>query len=152
MNLCTKALLLMMLAAIVSSCAHTFDGIPMYRLSRKKSLPAPVTSRITQSVDQHFGYKGEFWDGPYKKVEVIKLVRMTAENQLPFSGFADHAPSGDLFLCYSFVVMYGFTGHGDEKRSAYLPESIFYVTPDGTTAWFDLQQRQRDQSPPPAKT
>jgi hypothetical protein len=149
MKLYVKALFLATLAAVVSSCAYTLDGIPMYRFSRRKSQPAAVVSRITQLVEQHFGYRGEFWDGPYKRNEIIRLIRMTKESQRSFSGFAEHTVSDDLFICYSFVIMDGFTLHGAEKKSGYLPEAVFYLDSDGGTGWYELQQKQPDMLPEP---
>jgi hypothetical protein len=122
------------------ACAseRIIGGGSLRAFSRRTSLPHEEVVSITQTVEMRLGRGGVFWDGPYLPDEAARIVRLGEEERSSFGAFAGRHVDGRFFVCFQFCVLDGFTAHGAEHTSGYMPDSIFFVSTTGAAEWYDL--------------
>ena len=125
---------------LLCACAseRIVGGGSLRAFSRRTSLPHEAVVSITQAVETRLGRGGVFWDGPYSPDEAVRIVRLSEEERSSFGAFAARHVDERFFVCFQFCVLDGFTAHGSEHTSGYMPDSIFVVSTMGAAEWYDL--------------
>jgi hypothetical protein len=125
---------------LFSACAseRIIGGGSLRAFSKRTSLPHEAVVSITHYVEMRLGRGGVFWDGPYSPDEAARIVRLSEEKRPSFGAFSARHIDERFFVCFQFCVLDGFTAHGSERTSGYMPDSIFVVGTTGAVEWYDL--------------
>ena len=101
-------------------------------------MPQAKVVGVTQIVEARQGRGGVFWDGPYTPEEAARIVRLGASEQIPFDAFSARQIGEKFFVCFQFFVLDGFTAHGSEHISGYMPVGVFVISSGSAADWYEV--------------